>query len=88
MAGSYSTVKYATFEVNNYIIRSYRDVILVTNTATWRTNKAENLWHEHLTLFSLPSHIFMVAIQIHSHSFVYHLCMHRHHVILLYLHVQ
>ncbi len=29
----------AKYEVNNYIVRSYRDVIVVTNTAT-RTNKA------------------------------------------------
>ncbi len=27
-------------KVNNYIVRSYRDVIVVTNTATRRTNKA------------------------------------------------
>ncbi len=26
--------------VNNYIVRSYRDVIVVTNTATRRSNKA------------------------------------------------
>ncbi len=26
--------------VNNYIVRSYRDVIIVTNIATRRTNKA------------------------------------------------
>ncbi len=26
--------------VNNYIVRSYRDVIVVTNTATRRTSKA------------------------------------------------
>ncbi len=28
------------FHVNNYIIRSYRDVIVVTNIAKRRTNKA------------------------------------------------
>ncbi len=26
--------------VNNYIVRSYRDVIVVTNIVTWRTSKA------------------------------------------------
>ncbi len=28
-------------EVNNYIVRSYRDVIAVTNIVTRRTSKAE-----------------------------------------------
>ncbi len=27
-------------QVNNYIIMSYRDVIIVTNAATFKTNKA------------------------------------------------
>ncbi len=31
---------YQFCEVNNYIVRSYRYVIVVTNTATRRTNKA------------------------------------------------
>ncbi len=29
------------FEVNNYIVRSYRDVIVVTNTVKRRTSKTE-----------------------------------------------
>ncbi len=28
------------YKLNNYIVRSYRDVIVVTNTAARRTNKA------------------------------------------------
>ncbi len=28
------------FVVNNYIVRPYRDVIVVTNIVTWRTSKA------------------------------------------------
>ncbi len=32
-------------ELNNYIVRSYRDVIVVTNTAaTRRTNKAKGIF--------------------------------------------
>ncbi len=29
-----------TCEVNNYMVRSYRDIIIINNTATRRTNKA------------------------------------------------
>ncbi len=32
-------------EVNNYIVRSYRDVIVVTNPATGSTNKAYEYSH-------------------------------------------
>ncbi len=32
-----------TCEVNNYIVRSYRDVIVVTNTTTRRTIKASRI---------------------------------------------
>ncbi len=36
-----STCEYITMQtVNNYIVRSYRDVIVVTNIATRRTSKA------------------------------------------------
>ncbi len=29
--------------MNNYIVRSYRDVIIATKMATWRTSKAQNI---------------------------------------------
>ncbi len=32
-----------SYQVNNYIVKSYRDVIVVTNTATRRTNNAYSI---------------------------------------------
>ncbi len=32
-----------TTQINNYIVRSYRDVIVLTNTVTRRTSKAHSI---------------------------------------------